>query len=99
MAAIALAIALVYCHVTCNEFGTHIVVAPKHKIEPSATRVRAHRARLRRSGLKPVQFWVPDVRGRSFLLEARKQAQAVARSGKARDDQAFVDALSVWGDL
>jgi hypothetical protein len=99
MAAIALGIELVYYHVTCNKFGTNFVAAPTHKIEPSATRVRAHRARLRRSGLKPVQFWVPDVRGRRFLLEARKQVRAVARSAKAHDDQAFVDAISVWGDL
>jgi hypothetical protein len=58
-------------------------------------RVREHRERLRRQGLRPVQIWVPDVRAPEFVAEARRQSVAVARSENEADDQAFVDAISV----
>jgi hypothetical protein len=57
-------------------------------------RVREHRRRLRAQGLRPVQIWVPDVRSPEFAREARRQAEAVAHSRYAPDDQAFIDALS-----
>lgn len=69
--------------------------------EPDRTlvraRVRAHRARLRAQGLRPIQIWVPDVRSPEFTAEAHRQSAAVASSAHARDDQAFIDALS-WDD-
>ena len=64
----------------------------------SRDKVRAHRERLRRQGLRPVQIWVPDVRSKTFAREARRQSLAVARSEQEHDDQAFVDAISVWSD-
>jgi hypothetical protein len=68
--------------------------------QASATRerVRAHRQRLRRLGLRPVQIWVPDVRSRSFKAAARRQSRAVAESARARSDQDFIDAISDRGD-
>lgn len=60
----------------------------------SREKVRAHRARLRAQGMRPIQIWVPDVRAADFRAKARAQAQAVARSAQAEDDQAFIDALS-----
>lgn len=58
-------------------------------------RVRQHRERLRRQGLRPVQIWVPDVRAPEFIAEAHRQSVAVATSDGEADDQAFVDAISV----
>jgi hypothetical protein len=58
-------------------------------------RVRQHRQRLRRQGLRPVQIWVPDVRAPEFIAEAHRQSVAIATSESEADDQAFVDALSV----
>jgi hypothetical protein len=43
---------------------------PTTKPSQSRDKVRAHRARLRRRGLRPVQIWVPDVRSRTFAREA-----------------------------
>jgi hypothetical protein len=63
----------------------------------SRDKVRAHRDRLRRQGLRPIQIWVPDVRSPEFAAEARRQSMAVARSAGERDDQDFVDAISDWG--
>lgn len=57
-------------------------------------RVRQHRERLRRQGLRPVQIWVPDVRAPEFIAEAHRQSVAVAMSEGEADDQAFVDAVS-----
>ena len=62
----------------------------------SRDKVRAHRARLRKRGLRPVQIWVPDVRSRAFAQAAHRQSLAVAKSPNAQEDQQFVDAISAW---
>jgi hypothetical protein len=66
--------------------------------KPSRDKVRAHRERLRAQGLRPIQFWVPDVRTPEFRAEARRQSLLVASSPHEVDDQAFVDAVSDWDD-
>jgi hypothetical protein len=62
----------------------------------SRDRVRAHRARLRRRGLRPIQIWVPDVRSRSFAREALRQSLLIGSDRHEREDQAFIDAISAW---
>ena len=69
-----------------------MVSTPKPK--PSRVKVREHRERLRRQGLRPIQIWVPDVRAPAFRSEARRQSLAVAASSRAHEDQAFIDAVS-----
>lgn len=64
----------------------------------SRLKVSEHRARLRAQGLRPIQIWVPDVRAPSFRSEAHRQSLAVAASSHDREDQAFIDAVSDWGD-
>ena len=61
-------------------------------------KVRAHRERLRKQGLRPIQIWVPDVRASSFRAEAHRQSLAVAASAHAAEDQAFIDAVSDRND-
>jgi Protein of unknown function (DUF3018) len=67
---------------------------------PKSTRVKVqeHRDRLREQGLRPIQIWVPDVRAPAFRSEAHRQSLAVAASDHAHEDQAFIDAVSDWGD-
>jgi surfactin synthase thioesterase subunit len=60
----------------------------------SREKVRAHRERLRRQGLRPLQIWVPDVNAPSFKKQAHRQSLAVARSVHAQADQEFIDAIS-----
>ena len=60
----------------------------------SRLKVQKHRQRLRRQGLRPIQIWVPDVRSPSFRAEAHRQSLATAVSEGARDDQAFIEAVS-----
>jgi Protein of unknown function (DUF3018) len=71
-------------------------MAPVSKNTSSRAKVRDHRQRLRRQGLRPIQIWVPDVRAPRFRKEAHRQSAAVAASLGARDDQAFIDAISDW---
>ena len=66
--------------------------------KPSRVKVREHRQRLRRQGLRPIQIWVPDVRAPAFRSQARRQSLAVAASSSARADQGFIDAVSEWSD-
>jgi hypothetical protein len=65
--------------------------APK---KPSRDKVRAHRARMRDKGLRPVQFWLPDTRSSEFAAEAHRQSLALANSPTEDEDQAFVESLS-----
>lgn len=60
----------------------------------SQMKVRRHRARLRKQGLRPIQIWVPDVRSPAFKSAAHRQSLAVAASAHARADQAFIDAVA-----
>jgi hypothetical protein len=73
-------------------------MASASSAKPSRIKVREHRERLREQGLRPIQIWVPDVRSPAFRSEAHRQSAAVAASGRAADDQAFIDAISDWGN-
>ncbi|HEY7977005.1 MAG TPA: antitoxin MazE family protein [Rhizomicrobium sp.] len=59
----------------------------------SAKKVRAHRARLRAQGLRPIQIWVPDVNDPKFIAEARRQSRLVAQSPGEKEVQEFLDGL------
>jgi hypothetical protein len=59
-----------------------------------AEKVRAHRAKLRAKGLRPVQIWIPDTRSPEFVKEAHRQSLAVAKADrKDKDLAAFLDAV------
>jgi len=66
--------------------------------KPSRVKVREHRTRLRKRGLRPIQVWVPDVRAPAFRRAAHRQSLAVAASRHAAEDQSFIDAVSDGGD-
>jgi hypothetical protein len=68
------------------------------KPKTSQAKVREHRERLRKQGLRPIQIWVPDVRSRAFRSEAHRQSLLVSSSPQAHDDQAFINAISSWED-
>lgn len=70
------------------------------RVKPKTSRekVQAHRERLRKQGLRPIQLWVPDVRSPQFAAEAHRQSLAIANSKDEAEDQAFIDAISDWDD-
>jgi hypothetical protein len=67
---------------------------PSNFSRPTRDKLRAHRARLRRQGLRPTQIRVPYVRSPPFEAEAHRQSLAVAQSPHRDDDQALIDAIS-----
>ena len=69
--------------------------APRSK--RTRDKVKAHRERLRRQGLRPIQIWVPDVRSPAFQAEAHRQSLAVARSAQEREDQDLIDSVLELG--
>ena len=73
-------------------------MAPAPSPKPSRLKVQEHRERLRAQGLRPIQFWVPDMRSPAFRSEAHRQSLAIATSPHANDDQAFIHSVSDWGD-
>ena len=60
----------------------------------SRDKVRAHRARLRAHGLRPIQLWVPDTRTPEFAEQAHRESLAIANDPHEAEDQAFIDAIS-----
>jgi len=72
-------------------------MGPSSSSRPSRDKVRAHRHRLRRQGLRPIQIWVPDVYSPIFAAEAHRQSLAVANSPHANEDQEFIEAISDRG--
>ena len=62
----------------------------------SRDKARAHRERLRRRGLRPVQVWVPDVRSRAFVREAHRQSALIGADLRETEEQDFIDAVSEW---
>ena len=62
----------------------------------SRDKVRAHRARMKKKGLRLIQIWMPDTRSKAFRRQARRDALAIANSPRDADDQAFVEAISEW---
>jgi Antitoxin MazE-like len=73
-------------------------MATRTRSKSSRDKVRAHREKLRRQGLRPIQIWVPDVRSPEFAAEAHRQSLLIANSPHAKEDQEFIDAISDWGD-
>lgn len=73
---------------------------PKPEAKSSTERVRAYRERMRKKGMKLVQFWVPDTSTPEFKAEARRQSLIVSNSPHAKDDQAFIDSITLkwWED-
>jgi surfactin synthase thioesterase subunit len=71
---------------------------PSPRPKTSRQKVAAHRQRLRKQGLRPIQIWVPDVRAPGFAGEAHRQSLAVAKSRRAKKDQDFIDAISDLSD-
>ncbi|WP_206352399.1 antitoxin MazE family protein [Tautonia rosea] len=60
-------------------------------------RMRSYRARLRASGLRPVQIWVPDVRQPKLEAEAARQSRLAAGAAAEEEALAFIEATADMG--
>lgn len=66
----------------------------KHERMTGAERVARRRAALRAQGLRPKQFWVPDLRDPKVREEIARSVEAINRSMAESDDMAFVEAMA-----
>ncbi len=53
-----------------------------------------YRTRLRASGLRPVQIWVPDTHAKNFAEEARRQSVLVSRRVSEDDALDFIETVA-----
>lgn len=57
----------------------------------------SYRKRMRESGLRPVQLWVPDTRNPAFIKECKRQCLAVVRGDKAsKEAWGLIDGAYEW---
>lgn len=63
----------------------------KHEPLTNAERTARRRAKLRAQGLRPKQFWLPDINDPKFIAEARRQSRLAAESADAKEVQQFLD--------
>ena len=68
----------------------------KPKAKRARQRMQERRQRLRAQGLRPVQFWVPDLRDPKVLKEIRREGAMMRRhrENDAIDD--WIEAVYDW---
>lgn len=57
-------------------------------------RARRYREKLRRSGLRQVQIWVPDTRDAEFAAECRRQSTLLRDDPQEREVLDWIEAVS-----
>lgn len=68
---------------------------------PSKTpskKMKDYRARLRASGLRPIQIWVPDIRAKNFAEEARRQSILASSDPGEKETMDFIEAITEFED-
>jgi len=63
-------------------------------LKTPSEKMHDYRARLRASGLRPVQIWVPDTRAENFAEEARRQSLLVSGRASENDALDFIEAVA-----
>jgi Antitoxin MazE-like len=72
---------------------------PKPKPKPkrpktARERMSARRKRLSAQGLRPVQFWVPDLRNPKIRADLRRQGRLLAKHPENAEIDAWIEAVS-----
>lgn len=57
-------------------------------------RVQKYRDKLRKSGLRPVQIWVPDTRQPGFEMECRRQSALMKGDVQDKDVLEFMEQVA-----
>jgi hypothetical protein len=60
----------------------------------TAQRVQKHRMNLRKSGLRPVQIWVPDTRRKGFAAECRRQSRLLRKDPHEAETLCWLDEIA-----
>jgi hypothetical protein len=59
----------------------------------STQKMKEYRSRLRASGLRPIQLWVPDVHSQKIIDEIRKQSLRVSSDSQDAYIMDFVESV------
>jgi hypothetical protein len=72
----------------------------KHENLTGAQRVAKRRAALRAQGLRPKQFWVPDLRDPRVRAEIQREGAEINRRDENTDVMAWLESLQaeLWAD-
>lgn len=67
------------------------------KVSNKALAMRRHRAKMRRQGMKLVQFWVPDTSSPEFAKACERASRALSKSPEEQETLRVLDgALDYW---
>jgi hypothetical protein len=64
----------------------------KHEVFTGAQRVAKRREALRALGMRPKQFWLPDLRDPKVLAEIRREVDSINRSEDEASMMAWIEA-------
>ncbi len=67
---------------------------PRSVPKTAKQRMSARRKRLRAQGLRPVQFWVPDLRDPKVRADLRRQGRLLAKHPENAEIDAWIEAVS-----
>ena len=70
----------------------------KSKPRTPQQRMASRRERLRAQGLRPVQYWVPDLRNPKVLAEIRREIKLMAQHPENDAIDAWNEAAYDWSD-
>ena len=65
----------------------------KSRPKTASQRMQARRTRLRAQGLKPVQFWVPDLRNPRVRAQIRREAALLVKHPANDEIDAWIEAV------
>ena len=65
---------------------------PRTKTAKPSTRARRTSPR---KGMRLHKVWLPDIDSPAFIRQARRESLAVARSAGEKEDQDFIDSISI----
>lgn len=68
----------------------------KHDRLTGTERVARRRAALEAMGLRPKQFWVPDLHDETVRAEIADACRQIVASPGYADDLAFIEAVRYW---
>ena len=69
---------------------------PAPKPKTPRQRMQARRERLRAQGLRPVQFWVPDLRDPKVLKEIRREGAMLNKHPENDVIDAWIESVYDW---
>jgi hypothetical protein len=81
--------------VACNDIYLYTVSCNKGAgMVGVAKRVQKHRINLRKSGLRPLQIWVPDTRRQGFAKECERQSALVKFDPQEKEVLTFIEGIA-----